>query len=533
MLVLLAFLAAAAPATEPISGRYAVAVGAPEGPSAQTGVLLLSVRNGKVLAAVGPSDQQLRPVAGALLEGQGIRLTIGSNAMEWHLRFDDGMPAGEERRGATVRTLKLKRIGALTMADRVRLLPLLSYEDAQTRSPLIIELREAVESGEPRTVDVFWDRVEREGTPIVEPFDGETVLATFLWRGTDKTRSVLLERGRFTFQQPVTANLFSHIEGTDVWFKTVRLPRAARFTYRLSENDPAAVLPPGSWPRTAVLDPFNARRTINNRSLAELPGAPDQRWISVRPGTPSVALLRHRLKSSILGNERDLLVYTPPAYNPAGRPYPTIYLFDAEDPGGPVFETTTIENLLRDGAIPPAIVVRIGNPSAAERSRELSCNPSFGQFLAEEVIPFVRQRYHASDRPIDTLVGGQSLGGLAAACAALRYPEYFGLVLVQSGSFWWEPTGAPGAEPNWVAAEFLKRPRLPLRFYLEAGRFEVDLTGRGGNILETTRHLRDVLRAKGYHVQHHEFVGDHEFVNWRGTLADGLIALLGRRADTR
>src|SRR5687768_6854992 len=177
MLMLLAFLAAATPATEPISGRYAVAVGASEGPSAQTGVLILSVRNGKLLAAVGPSDQQLRPVAGALLEGQGIRLTIGSNAMEWHLRFDDGMPVGEERREATDRTLKLKRIGDLTMADRVRLLPLLSYEDAQTRSPLNIELREAVESGEPRTVGVFWDRVEREGTPIVEPFDGETVLA--------------------------------------------------------------------------------------------------------------------------------------------------------------------------------------------------------------------------------------------------------------------------------------------------------------------------------------------------------------------
>jgi len=46
-------------------------------------------------------------------------------------------------------------------------------------------------------------------------------------------------------------------------------------------------------------------------------------------------------------------------------------------------------------------------------------------------------------------------------------------------------------------------PRLPLRFYLEAGQFE---DGRGAvNIFTTTRHMRDVLRAKGYPVRHAEF----------------------------
>jgi enterochelin esterase family protein len=66
-----------------------------------------------------------------------------------------------------------------------------------------------------------------------------------------------------------------------------------------------------------------------------------------------------------------------------------------------------------------------------------------------------------------------------------------------------------------------------LRFHLAAGTFESDKNGGGGEILETTRHLRDVLLAKGYEVHYQQFVGGHDGLSWRGMFADGLIALLG------
>ena len=78
-----------------------------------------------------------------------------------------------------------------------------------------------------------------------------------------------------------------------------------------------------------------------------------------------------------------------------------------------------------------------------------------------------------------------------------------------------------------MAKEFLASPKLPLRFYLAAGTFEVDHEGGGGEILESTRHLRDVLLAKGYQVHYEQFVGGHDGLSWRGALADGLINLLG------
>jgi hypothetical protein len=69
--------------------------------------------------------------------------------------------------------------------------------------------------------------------------------------------------------------------------------------------------------------------------------------------------------------------------------------------------------------------------------------------------------------------------------------------------------------------------KLPLKFYVDAGAFEFDSNGTGGGILENSRDMRDVLLAKGYEVYDQQFVGGHDDLSWRGTLADGLIDLIG------
>ena len=56
---------------------------------------------------------------------------------------------------------------------------------------------------------------------------------------------------------------------------------------------------------------------------------------------------------------------------------------------------------------------------------------------------------------------------------------------------------------------------------------EVDTNGTGGAILEPSRHMRDVLLAKGYEVHYRQYASGHDYLNWRGTLGEGLIALLG------
>ncbi len=48
------------------------------------------------------------------------------------------------------------------------------------------------------------------------------------------------------------------------------------------------------------------------------------------------------------------------------------------------------------------------------------------------------------------------------------------------------------------------------------------------NLLYENRRFRDVLEAKGYAVTYSECTSDHSLLNWRGSFADGVIALFGR-----
>jgi enterochelin esterase family protein len=75
----------------------------------------------------------------------------------------------------------------------------------------------------------------------------------------------------------------------------------------------------------------------------------------------------------------------------------------------------------------------------AMRREELPCNPVFADFLAKELVPWAREKYHATDDPTQTIVAGSSYGGLASVFAGLRHSEVFGNVITLSGSFFWMP----------------------------------------------------------------------------------------------
>jgi enterochelin esterase family protein len=191
---------------------------------------------------------------------------------------------------------------------------------------------------------------------------------------------------------------------------------------------------------------------------------------------------------------------------------------------------TILDNLVAAKKIRPLVAILVDNLSEESRDRDLECYPPFADFMAKELVPWARQRYRFSAEPERTIVGGVSLGGLTAAYCALRYPEVFGNVLSQSGAFFyfpgWEDQEENGSAPfGWLIRQFVTTRKLPIRFYLEAGLFENDCPE---TLLGQNRRMRDVLEAKGYSVVYSEFAGGHEFLSWRGSVADGLIALAGR-----
>jgi enterochelin esterase-like enzyme len=486
------------------------------------------------------------------VEQKGGSINIGTYGPEGaRIRSFGGPPDGKNQFG-----IEAAASGTYRIVLRSAVKPALSYsiviekivpiserlrpEPAKEKftSPRIVKLRKEVEGGNAGAVAAFWSEIEKQGAPIIESLEGNQSdnLVTFLWRATNETHNVFVVWFPYAAARPEDYEMV-RLGNTDVWYRTLKIRRGARFAYQLSPNDPLT-FDESSFVRvtTAQADPLNPRHWFENpgstkfeyQSLMEMPDAKPQPYIAKRAGVPAGNVEKKRIKSELLKNERDLSIYTPPGYRRDGPPNGLLVVFDEGSYLTLVPTPAILDNLLWEKRIAPMVAVLIANPDQETRTRELPPNPDFADFLNNELIPWIRANYNITKDPGQVVVAGSSFGGIASVYAGLRHPETFGNVLCQSGSFWWSASKPePYAEPNFLAKEFVKSPKLPLRFYMDAGSFEVDLNGGGGAILEPSRHMRDVLLAKGYEVHYQENVGGHDYLSWRGSLADGLIALVG------
>lgn len=411
----------------------------------------------------------------------------------------------------------------------------LSGHADQLVSPRLAALESELKAGVAGACERFWADVEQRGTPLVEPVERDSlnVLVTYLWRARPGDHNVVV-LGDGTPGDPKD-NQLTLLAGTDVWHRTYRYRRDARFHYALSPNDaltPLASVSPselGTRLATVQPDPLNPHRSAGPMpmSVVSLAGAAAQPWLERRQGTPSGKVSETKIQSAILANERSVWIYTPPGYGETDADYALLLLLDGESylrPEAP--GSATLDNLIAEKRIQPVVAVGIGNVPG-KRTTELTCNDAFARFLAEELVPQVREGFRVSHDPHRTVIGGSSFGALTAAFAASRYPGVFGNVLSQSGSYWWKPAGH--SEFEWLTRLYSEGPRQNIRFYAEVGLMESSQfpDGRPTQIA-ANRRFQNVLRSRGYQITYSEFNGDHSMLNWRGSLALGLIELLGR-----
>ncbi len=394
-------------------------------------------------------------------------------------------------------------------------------------SPTIADVARAIAAGKP--TDDFWAKVEAQGTPLVEDGEDGRKIVTFLGRGAQ--RNIRL------FGAPSGDHEeLQQLAGSDIWFKSFDVPDATRLSYQLAFDVPDV---PGTARdrriailATAKADPLNrhpwpakALDAYNQDSVLELAGAPPQPWLADKDN-PAGTLKTHSVESKALGNRRDITIYRPPGFNPARKDTILLFVFDADQYLERVPVPRMLDNMIAAGVVPPVVAVFVANPDRAARTRELPANPAFADFMATELHPLVLKETGITVSAARTVLAGSSYGGLASATVAMRHPEVFGNVLSMSGSFWWSPPGTPEDQKEYVAGLVAKGGVLPLRFFLAAGLFETGAHGTAG-ILDTSRHLRDVLRAKGIPVTYRDYAGGHDYLVWQGVLPDGLIALFG------
>jgi enterochelin esterase-like enzyme len=414
-------------------------------------------------------------------------------------------------------------------------------QDVALTSPRLTALKKEVEGGNRAALENFWQDVTKQGGPLIEPSKGDEkyAIVSFLWRAKEETRNVVVFGG--VAGTDFSKNQMTRLLDTNLWYKSYKVRNDARFTYYLAPNDSLVPLEKIDLKdQKAVMqrisafkrDPLNPKSHMGGgptASLLELPAAPPQPWIKRSPDVPAGKLEEKKLKSAIMGNERRVWVYTPPGYKTDGERYDLLVLFDGFAYTLLVPTPVILDNLLSRGLIPPMVAIVLDNPTPTSRNDELPCNARFADFLAREAVPWVRENYHVTTDASETIVAGSSYGGLAATFAGFHHPEIFGNVISQSGSFWWKPDG--DTEHEWLTRQFVASPRLPVRFYLDVGLMERGPTPDDGpDQVVVNRHMRDVLQSKGYFVHYREFNGGHEYLNWRGTLSDALLVLVGKDA---
>ncbi|WP_416447076.1 alpha/beta hydrolase-fold protein [Leucobacter sp. HNU] len=261
-------------------------------------------------------------------------------------------------------------------------------------------------------------------------------------------------------------------------------------------------------------------------SILSLPDALPQRFVhadSPEDPAPAGTLHRGRLDSQVLGFPLDVWCHLPAGAAEHGVAGVAI-LSDGDRLTAEVPLFPALDRAAAHGALAPTATVLYATVDPADRPRALGMNPALADFLTDELLPWAGTFATLPTDPARRVVGGASLGGLAAADLVRRAPHVARNAIVQSGSFWW-PDPAGGAAPG----EQLELWRdggsaAGIRIFQEVGEFE-------GHLLGLNREFRVLAEAAGAEVQYREYCGGHDFACWRVGLVDGLVALLGGEAS--
>jgi enterochelin esterase family protein len=342
----------------------------------------------------------------------------------------------------------------------------------------------------------FWDEVQRQGAPIIEPgMDGDT-LVTFLWREVRAARDAVAARDAAATQNVaviqdwgadgIREHHMNRLPGSDVWYLTRRMRSDTRTTYQLS---PSLSTDP-SLPAPYQPDPLNPKIFLQSLSetgsdipfsLLELPDAPALPWRQTGAAAAGTVQLHQPF-----ADQRRLWVYLPPGGG--SKPLPVLVALDGRIYKDHLKLPEILDFLIGTGKIPPVAALMIDN---ADRS-ELLCRPEFAGMAAHQILPWFRGTAPVATDPRHTVIMGTSYGGLAAAFLAHQHPAVFVRVFSQTGWFRWRPDG--DLEHHWLARQLASAPVLPLRFWLQVGNLETAQMADGGPTqLAANQLFRDTL----------------------------------------
>ncbi len=362
------------------------------------------------------------------------------------------------------------------------------------------ELRKLVRKGAPsgEEIDSF---IAANDFPLVDESD-----VTFVFRGP--ADGVYL---RCWISGLDTAQPFQPLAGTDLWAATIELPTGSRIEYKLE------VVRHGH--HELIVDPLNpvlAHDPFGANSVCQAWGYRRPPWTLEKAESRTGRVESVSIESSVFKGTRDVSVYLPARFR-ENRRYSLLVVHDGNDYLSYASLKTVLDNLIHALEIPPLIVAMTQSP---DRLREYAGDERHASHLAEEVLPYLAERYPLIDDPAARGVMGASFGGVASLHAAWQYPGTWGRLLLQSGSYAFSDLGRHNRGPVFDPVvrfmnEFREAPGCPAdRIYMSCGIYE--------SLIYENRSLVPRLTEQGIDVRFEEARDAHNWENWRDRLRNGL-----------
>jgi enterochelin esterase family protein len=267
-----------------------------------------------------------------------------------------------------------------------------------------------------------------------------------------------------------------------------------------------------------LMDPNNSlmkANLISNSSAVHIAG-PDLPWeVSA---IPHGEVRHHFYHSTLVGDDRDYYVYTPPGYEKGNRKYPVLYLLHGYSDDASGWSAVGRANIILDNLIwkqkakPMIVVMPLGyGPVDAVIPRTVKVDNfranllKFRETLLTEVIPQVEKQYRVDARRETRAIAGLSMGGAESLTTGLNNLDKFGWI----GSF---SAGGMGEDYDVLFPKLDESANNHLSVLWIA-------CGTEDHLIETNRKFRDMLTAKSIKFTPIETPGMHTWMVWRRNLA--------------
>ncbi len=288
-------------------------------------------------------------------------------------------------------------------------------------------------------------------------------------------------------------------------------------------------VPPGTYRYTlsvdgvATVDPRNSAVSESNGNVWSVVHVNGAEFMDAGD-VPHGAVARVHYRSSALGRNRRMHVYTPPGYETSDEKYPVFYLLhgagDSDDSWTSVGRANFIlDNLIAAGKAKPMIVVMPAGhtgpfsfgappPPSADGRPNLGAN-AFESDFQKDIRPYIEKHYRVlTDRP-NRAIAGLSMGGAQTLNLLLANLEDFGYAGVFSSGVFLRNSADWEKENEATLGNAAAKEGLKLLWFN---------TGTQDFLMPRTRETVALFKKHGFEPVSKESGGGHTWINWRDYL---------------